>query len=144
MSIGKRIKFFRNLRGMSQKELGILAGFQPHTADIRIAQYESSTRTPRCDILNRLANCLNVSTTALEAPSFETESHFIQTLFMIEDQYGLEIKQTTPFEINLKLNLSSPLQEYEQKIIEWANKYDKFKHGEITKEEYDQWRYNDE
>ncbi len=55
MAIGERIRFIRNLRGMSQKYLGIKAGFDEKTADIRMAQYESGTRTPKADFTNTLA-----------------------------------------------------------------------------------------
>ena len=60
MAIGERIRFIRNLRGMTQKYLGTLVGFPEKTADIRMAQYEagyphtergpnkSSGRSTRC------------------------------------------------------------------------------------------------
>ena len=37
MAIGERIRFFRNLRGMTQKYLGTVVGFPEKTADIRMA-----------------------------------------------------------------------------------------------------------
>ena len=51
MSSGQRIRHYRMLRGMTQKALGIAAGFPPGTADIRIAQYESGARTPKHALL---------------------------------------------------------------------------------------------
>ena len=36
MSIGERIRYIRNLRGMTQKELGKAIGFDDRTADIRL------------------------------------------------------------------------------------------------------------
>ena len=39
MAIGERIRFIRNLRGMTQKFLGLQVGFSERTADIRMAQY---------------------------------------------------------------------------------------------------------
>ena len=50
MAIGERIRFIRNLRGMTQKYLGTLVGFPEKTADIRMAQYESGTRTPKAEL----------------------------------------------------------------------------------------------
>ena len=47
MAIGERIRFIRNLKGMTQKWLGIAVGFPEKTADIRMAQYESGARTPK-------------------------------------------------------------------------------------------------
>ena len=49
MAIGERIRFIRNLRGMTQKWLGQAVGFPPKTADVRMAQYESGSRTPKED-----------------------------------------------------------------------------------------------
>ena len=53
MAVGDRIKRARNLRGMTQKELGIAIGFEEKSADIRIAQYESNTRTPKEELLRK-------------------------------------------------------------------------------------------
>ena len=36
MAIGERIRFLRNLRGMTQKYLGTAIGFPEKTADIRM------------------------------------------------------------------------------------------------------------
>ena len=54
MAIGERIRFFRNLCGMTQKYLGQVVGFPEKTADIRMAQYESGSRTPKADLTNKL------------------------------------------------------------------------------------------
>ena len=51
MAIGERIRFIRNLRGMTQKWLGQAVGFPPKTADVRMAQYESGSRTPKEDLV---------------------------------------------------------------------------------------------
>ena len=39
MAIGERINFFRNMRGMTQKYLGMHVGFPEKSADVRLAQY---------------------------------------------------------------------------------------------------------
>ena len=72
MAIGERIRFFRNLKGMTQKYLGMQVGFQEKTADIRMAQYESGSRTPKTDLTNDLANVFGVSTSALTVPDIDT------------------------------------------------------------------------
>lgn len=66
MSPGRRIRHYRMLRGMTQKALGIAAGFSPETADIRIAQYESGVRTPKHALLCTLAEALGVSPLVLD------------------------------------------------------------------------------
>lgn len=54
MTIGQRIKKIRLFRGMTQKELGNILGFGAH-GDIRIAQYESGVRTPKEQMLIKMA-----------------------------------------------------------------------------------------
>ncbi|MDE6838618.1 MAG: helix-turn-helix domain-containing protein, partial [Acutalibacter sp.] len=55
MAIGERIRFFRNLRGMTQRYLGMLLGFPERSSDVRVAQYESGTRTPKQNVIEELA-----------------------------------------------------------------------------------------
>ena len=50
MAIGERIHFFRTLRGMTQKYLGMALGFPEKSADVRLAQYENGSRTPKADV----------------------------------------------------------------------------------------------
>ena len=61
MSVGERIKRVRNFRGLTQRELGIRAGFDESTADVRINQYEAGLRKPKEEILTRIAEALEVN-----------------------------------------------------------------------------------
>ena len=38
MAIGERIRFFRNMKGITQKYLGMVVGFPERSADVRMAQ----------------------------------------------------------------------------------------------------------
>lgn len=69
MSPGKRIRRFRLKRGMTQRALGTAVGFPAKTADIRIAQYESSTRTPKHSLLCALAQALDIPVLSSVLPS---------------------------------------------------------------------------
>lgn len=142
MAIGERIRFIRNLRGMTQKYLGIAVGFPEKTADIRTAQYESGTRTPKADLTNALAAALEVSPLALNIPDIDSEQGLMHTLFALEDLYGIKAKQMEDgvslcFE-NRKGTSASIL----EMLSSWAAEAEKYRSGEITKEEYDKWRYN--
>lgn len=72
MAIGERIRFFRNLRGMTQKYLGQVVGFPEKTADIRMAQYESGSRTPKTDLTNKLAEVFDISPQVLSVPDIDS------------------------------------------------------------------------
>ena len=102
MAIGERIKYIRNLRGMTQKWLGMAIGFDEKTADVRI-----------------------------------------HTLFALEDIYGIQIGDING-EVCLRLDKSKGIEYLTMFDIfnAWRKESDKLKNGEITKEDYDNWRYN--
>ena len=64
MAIGERIRFFRNKKGVTQKYLGQVVGFPERSADVRMAQYETGSRTPKADLTRTLAGFFEVSTDA--------------------------------------------------------------------------------
>lgn len=101
MSLGRRIRHYRMLRGMTQKALGIAAGFSPETADIRIAQYESGARTPKRELLCQLAAPLGVSPSQLTVPRIKNSEVLNQLLLALEDEYGLMITITENNERNI-------------------------------------------
>lgn len=94
MSPGQRIRNFRMQGGMTQRALGIAAGFPPETADIRIAQYESGARTPKYALLCTLAEALGVSPSALDIPRIKSREVLNQLLLALEDEYGLTVTIT--------------------------------------------------
>ena len=89
MAIGERIRFFRNLKGMTQKYLGIQVGFPEKTADIRMAQYESGSRTPKADLTNNLAEVFGISASALTVPDIDSYNGLMHTLFTLEELSAL-------------------------------------------------------
>ncbi len=143
MAIGERIRFIRNLKGMTQKYLGVKVGFPEKTADIRMTQYESGSRAPRTDLINKLADVLDISTEALAVPDIDTYNGVLHTLFALEDIYGLRIGEIEG-ELCIRLDKEHPLNQYTMydMLSSWLRESEKLKNGEITKEEYDHWRYN--
>ncbi len=142
MAIGERIRFIRNLRGMTQKYLGMAIGFDAKTADVRMAQYESGTRTPKADLTATLAQNLNVSPHALDVPDIDSNIGLMHTLFTLEDLRGLRIGEIDG-EICLRLDKSNgkAYAEMFAMLSAWLEQATKLEAEEITKEQYDQWRY---
>ncbi len=142
MGIGERIRFIRNLRGMTQKFLGLQVGFSERTADIRMAQYESGSRTPKADLVEKLADALDVSTEALNVPNIDSYTGLMHTLFALEDLYGFKIDRLDG-EICIRLNkqIGSTYAKMSGLIQPWEEMAQKYRNGEISREEYDQWRY---
>ena len=131
MAIGERIRFIRNLRGMTQKYLGIMAGLPERT------------RTPKEDLTKALAHALDVSPDALTVPDIDSYIGLMHTLFALEDIYGLTIEnrdgeiimRIDPFKSREARNLLDDLPG-------WCAEREKYRKGEISKDDYDKWRYN--
>ena len=142
MAIGERIRFFRNLRGMTQKYLGQVVGFPEKTADIRMAQYESGSRTPKAELTESLAGALGVSPLSLSVPDIDSYLGLMHTLFALEDIYGLKIdKLDDEVCIRLDKNRGTSYISLLERFTAWQKEAEKYRNGEISKEEYDHWRY---
>lgn len=142
MAIGNRIKFIRNLRNLTQKELGLKVGFPERAADVRIAQYESEKRIPKEDLVGNIAASLNVSPYTLTVPDIDTDIGLMHTLFTLEDMCGFRITR-------IDGELCITLDKYDKNYVSmfkmlnsWLSENEKLQSGEITKEDYDNWRYH--
>lgn len=91
MSVGNNIRSIRTLRGMTQKELGLKAGFSNSTADVRIRQYESGKMVPKEDKLNDIATALDVDISALADHNIESDNDVMHIFFDLENNFGLKI-----------------------------------------------------
>jgi len=143
MAIGERIRFFRNLRGMTQKYLGQMVGFPEKTADIRMAQYESGSRSPKAELTENLAGVLGVSPLALSVPDIDSYLGLMHTLFTLEDRYGLTV-ETGEIGVSLRVDprKGKDAAELSEMLNAWAEQAEKYRNGKINRENYDKWRYN--
>ena len=143
MAIGERIRFFRNLRGMTQKYLGQMVGFPEKTADIRMAQYESGSKSPKAELTENLAGVLGVSPLALSVPDIDSYLGLMHTLFTLEDRYGLTV-ETGEIGVSLRVDprKGKDAAELFEMLTVWAEQAEKYHNGEINREDYDKWRYN--
>ncbi len=143
MAIGERIHFFRKMRGMTQKYLGMLMGFPERSADVRMAQYETGTRSPKADLTAQLAHALDVSPQALAVPDIDSYIGLMHTLFTLEDLYGLQIGEADG-EVCLRVDPSKgqDAAELHKMLCAWRQAAAMLQAGEISQEDYDRWRYN--
>ena len=143
MAISERIRFFRNLRGMTQKYLGTVVGFPEKTADIRMVQYESGSGTPKTELTENLADAPGVSPLALSVPDIDSYLGLMHTLFTLEDRYGLTV-ETGENGVSLRVDprKGKDAAELSEMLTAWAEQTEKYRNGEINREDYDKWRYN--
>lgn len=105
MTLGKK-GYFRRMRGQTQKQLGLLMGFSESTADTRIAQYECGVRTPKEELILTFARVLEISPLALTVPNISNFDELMHLLFMLEDEFGLQINSNRAGEVFLSFNSS--------------------------------------
>lgn len=105
MAISERIRFLRNLRGMTQKWLGQHVGFDEKFTDVCITHYEFGTRTPKADLTKALASTLDVSPHALDVPDVDSNIGLMHTLFTLEDLRAFKICEVDG-EVCIKLDKS--------------------------------------
>ena len=144
MAVGDRIKRVRNLRGLTQKELGIAVGFEEKTADVRIAQYESGTRTPKEDMLQSIAKALDVNYRALYEPTLYAAEDVMYTLFELDEHYpDIQICDSPldddPTE-HLSIGFGSRL--INDFLKEWQLRKQELHSGAISRAEYMEWKIN--
>jgi hypothetical protein len=108
-----------------------------------MAQYESGTRTPKENYVADIAKALEVSPKALDLPDIDSYVGLAHTLFALEDLYGVHIGDIDG-EVCLRLDKSKGMTYLSMLDIfhAWQQEAKKLANGEITKEEYDAWRYN--
>lgn len=68
--IARRIKYYREQKGLTQKELGGMVGIKHNT----ISSYENATNRPDMDILFKIAKALDISINDLFPPTQEYSS----------------------------------------------------------------------
>ena len=98
---------------------------------------------PKSDLTNTLAKGFEISPQALTIPDIDSYNGLMYTLFTLEDLYGLKI---TKFHGKVCLHLDKGMGTNYITMFEmfsaWQKQAETYKNSEITKEEYDHWRYN--
>ena len=84
-----------------------------------------------------------VSTSALTVPDIDSYNGLMHTLFTLEDLYGFRIdKLDDELCIRLDKGMGTNYLTMFDMFSAWQEQAEKLKNSEITKEEYDHWRYN--
>lgn len=140
MSIGSKIRTLRMKKGLTQRQFGVLLGFNEKNADVRVAHYESDLREPREDMLKRIAEILCVNIEYL-SPDTGTAIGKIQALFEMENEGALHPEMVNGDPVLSFRGQSDELLAMQILMCKWIEKAEQLRNGEITREEYDQWRY---
>lgn len=144
MSIGIKIRGLRKLKGYTQKEFGLLLGFSEETADVRVTQYETGTRVPKADVVQKMAEILEVNPNYLLAVAPIELEEIMRVLFFLDeyknvDLYAQEVVTGSGKEMK-KITLSIEGMNYF--LGQWYEKQKELKKGLIIEEEYFKWKTN--
>lgn len=86
MNIGEKIRSFRELRGLTQDQLGKLSGINGGT----IRKYELGLRNPKQEQLIKIANGLGIGVSVFYDFDIETLGDIATILFLIDDNTPVE------------------------------------------------------
>ena len=164
MTVGEKIKKIRTFRGMTQKELGLAVGFEEKGADNRIAQYETNYRVPKRELLDKIAQALRV-----ESQNFYTlrpgcAEDFMRTFFWLDedspgsirlfqlvrnpgktgasDDTAVRYNDTDDWPAQPPVGIYFNYGLVDEFMREWLLRQQELHAGEITRDEYFEWKLN--
>lgn len=171
MTVGERIKRIRTFRHMTMEEFGNALGFEGKSASVRVAQYESGTRVPKTDMLREMAKILNCSYDAFKDYNEGSAEDILETLFWLDEtndiwlfevptspsiysKKGRNKKESdsdnpnTPFNeddfsfSDTPIGITFNFRTLNEFINAWYKKKNELKNGDITRDEYFEWKIN--
>ena len=100
-------------------------------------------KNPKADLTAALAQVLDVSPHALSVPDIDSYVGLMHTLFTLEDNYGLKISEIDG-EVCLKVDVrkNKDAARLHEMLCSWQQAAAMLEAGEISKEDYDKWRYH--
>ena len=164
MTVGEKIKKIRTFRGMTQKELGLAIGFEEKGADNRIAQYETNYRVPKRELLDKIAQALRVDRQNFYTVQPGCAEDFMRTFFWLDEDSPGSIRLfqlvRNPGKCNASDDKSVRYNDSDEWpahapvgmwidyglvnefLREWFLRKEQLKSGEISEDEYFEWKIN--
>lgn len=141
MTIGEKIKYFRNMREISQDTLGQLSGINTST----IKKYEYGIRNPKPDQLLKIANALGISINLFMDFDIETISDVLSLLFKLDDQIDIKFEADKDDEgvfepSTVKMSFKNPI--INKKICAYMEALEAKENLISSKEQYSDEEYN--
>lgn len=142
-NLGQKIRFYRQIAGMTQKKLGAACGVNEST----IRNYELGNRYPDSDTIFEISNALEISPYVLATPDPISAASSLQYLFSMEKTLDLTpttIDGKVYLEVSSEIDVNdatvAPLSNLKRMFSHWATMYEKFINEEIDEETYLLWQ----
>lgn len=133
MNTGELIRFYRKRKHLTQAGLGKAAGL----SEPAIRNYELGNRTPDRGQLEKISKALGVTPDSLVRYEIESAKDMLGVLFQLEDEFGLVPQEGGTLGIDPK---SKNAQKLDAAIKAWSNARDELARGEMTEDDYRDWR----
>lgn len=133
MSTGEKIKRYRNLRKLTQDELGEAVGVTGNA----IRNYEHDFRSPNEEQLEKIARKLDIPVEALSDYEVSSAREALEALFRLEDAFGLAPDLDGTLRIDPK---AKGAQKLTQALKTWRSVLDDVESGEMSAEDYELWK----
>lgn len=133
MNTGELIRFYRKRKHLTQAGLGEVAGL----SEPAIRNYELGNRTPDRGQLEKISKALGVTPDSLVRYEIESAKDMLGVLFQLEDEFGLVPQEGGTLGIDPK---SKNAQKLDAAIKAWSNARDELARGEMTEDDYRDWR----
>lgn len=133
-TVGENIRHYRQERGLNVSQLAKKVG----TAESAIRHYEKNERTMSDEQLEKIARALDVSPLALRDYRIGSARDLMGLMLQLEETFGI-----VPDEDGKCLVLdhsAKNAQKLEQAIQGWADIRRQLDAGEMTQEEYEDWK----
>ena len=164
MTVGEKIKKIRTFRGMTQKELGLAIGFEEKGADNRIAQYETNYRVPKRELLDKIAQALRVDRQNFYTVQPGCAEDFMRTFFWLDedspgairlfqlvrnpgkcnasDDKSVRYNDSDEWPAHAPVGMWIDYGLVNEFLREWCLRKEQLKSGEISEDEYFEWKIN--
>ena len=139
-TLGEKVRLVRTFRGLTQKALGTAVGLNEKTADIRIAQYESGSRYPKQELIEKMAYVLDISTQYLTCDYSCEAERLIMLLLEIEDSIPVSIRECKDEYGSKRYSLCFNSKTVNELLAEWYQQKCENATGTIGDEEYMDWK----
>ncbi len=128
---GRKIRRLRTHRQIPAKVLG-----KPYRiSEASMLQYELGIRSVSEEKLKNIASALGARPSVLRSRHLAGIEDAMQVLFELADLFELE-----PSLQDGQVVLSAPFSDLNKYLKEWAEQYQKYKDGELTEEQYQEWK----
>ena len=132
MTLGEKIKMYRNMKGLTQKQLGDITKIH----EVTIRKYEADKITPKPEQLDRISMALGVPLNAFLDLSIFTDADVMPLLFAIDDAFGVNILSDDGK--SFQLEFKEPMLNY--MLQEWQGIQKLYEAGGISDEDYRLWK----